>query len=177
MQCVLKWRWGFSFEGLTEVTVCRGFRWACSFCLAAAIGWGGLLHSVQRAVAQADVWGGPALIFPFQVMIVVGGQAPKAIRSVECYDFEEERWDQVAELPSRRCRAGNGKACCCFHCVQLFRARWMCPQSLLQLSSVLSSSSSFLFAVPFPLSLYVCPLCSGGCPALCRACFLPVCPS
>lgn len=41
-------------------------------------------------------------------MIVVGGQAPKAIRSVECYDFEEERWDQVAELPSRRCRAGNG---------------------------------------------------------------------
>lgn len=43
-------------------------------------------------------------------MIVVGGQAPKAIRSVECYDFEEERWDQVAELPSRRCRAG--KFCC-----------------------------------------------------------------
>ncbi|XP_025918956.1 kelch-like protein 3 isoform X10 [Apteryx rowi] len=41
-----------------------------------------------------------------KVMIVVGGQAPKAIRSVECYDFEEERWDQVAELPSRRCRAG-----------------------------------------------------------------------
>ncbi|NXX65289.1 KLHL3 protein, partial [Spizella passerina] len=47
-----------------------------------------------------------ALLFPLQVMIVVGGQAPKAIRSVECYDFEEERWDQVAELPSRRCRAG-----------------------------------------------------------------------
>ncbi|XP_053232852.1 kelch-like protein 3 isoform X1 [Podarcis raffonei] len=41
-----------------------------------------------------------------KVMMVVGGQAPKAIRSVECYDFEEERWDQVAELPSRRCRAG-----------------------------------------------------------------------
>ncbi|KAM9450220.1 kelch-like protein 2 [Clarias gariepinus] len=41
-----------------------------------------------------------------KVMVVVGGQAPKAIRSVECYDFEEERWFQVAELPSRRCRAG-----------------------------------------------------------------------
>ncbi|CAO2596236.1 Kelch-like protein 3, partial [Lemmus lemmus] len=41
-----------------------------------------------------------------KVMIVVGGQAPKAIRSVECYDFEEGRWDQIAELPSRRCRAG-----------------------------------------------------------------------
>ena len=47
------------------------------------------------------------LIFLIKVMIVVGGQAPKAIRSVECYDFEEERWDQVAELPSRRCRAGT----------------------------------------------------------------------
>uniref|UniRef100_A0A8B9GWF3 Kelch-like family member 2 n=1 Tax=Astyanax mexicanus TaxID=7994 RepID=A0A8B9GWF3_ASTMX len=42
-----------------------------------------------------------------KVMVVVGGQAPKAIRSVECYDFEEERWFQVAELPSRRCRAGT----------------------------------------------------------------------
>ncbi|XP_073211586.1 kelch-like protein 3 isoform X6 [Lepidochelys kempii] len=41
-----------------------------------------------------------------QIMIVVGGQAPKAIRSVECYDFEEDRWEQIAELPSRRCRAG-----------------------------------------------------------------------
>ncbi|XP_072446841.1 kelch-like protein 3 isoform X10 [Chiloscyllium punctatum] len=41
-----------------------------------------------------------------QVMIVVGGQAPKAIRSVECYDFKDDRWNQVAELPSRRCRAG-----------------------------------------------------------------------
>lgn len=47
-----------------------------------------------------------ALVFP-EVMIVVGGQAPKAIRSVECYDFEEGRWDQIAELPSRRCRAGK----------------------------------------------------------------------
>ncbi|XP_041075805.1 kelch-like protein 2 isoform X2 [Polyodon spathula] len=41
-----------------------------------------------------------------KVMVVVGGQAPKAIRSVECYDFKEERWYQVAELPSRRCRSG-----------------------------------------------------------------------
>lgn len=40
-------------------------------------------------------------------MVVVGGQAPKAIRSVECYDFEEQRWYQVAELPTRRCRAGG----------------------------------------------------------------------
>lgn len=38
---------------------------------------------------------------------MVGGQAPKAIRSVECYDFQEDRWYQVADLPSRRCRAGQ----------------------------------------------------------------------
>ncbi|XP_025837094.1 ring canal kelch homolog [Agrilus planipennis] len=41
-----------------------------------------------------------------KVLLVVGGQAPKAIRSVECYDFKEEKWYQVAEMPSRRCRAG-----------------------------------------------------------------------
>ncbi|XP_034256887.1 ring canal kelch homolog [Thrips palmi] len=41
-----------------------------------------------------------------KVLLVVGGQAPKAIRSVECFDFKEERWFQVAEMPSRRCRAG-----------------------------------------------------------------------
>ncbi|KAK4874728.1 hypothetical protein RN001_014088 [Aquatica leii] len=41
-----------------------------------------------------------------KVLLVVGGQAPKAIRSVECYDFREERWYQVAEMPTRRCRAG-----------------------------------------------------------------------
>ncbi|KAG8183297.1 hypothetical protein JTE90_025997 [Oedothorax gibbosus] len=41
-----------------------------------------------------------------KILLVAGGQAPKAIRSVECYDFKEERWYQLAELPTRRCRAG-----------------------------------------------------------------------
>jgi len=41
-----------------------------------------------------------------KVLLVIGGQAPKAIRSVECYDLREERWYQAAEMPSRRCRAG-----------------------------------------------------------------------
>uniref|UniRef100_A0A182QFF8 BTB domain-containing protein n=1 Tax=Anopheles farauti TaxID=69004 RepID=A0A182QFF8_9DIPT len=41
-----------------------------------------------------------------KVLLVIGGQAPKAIRSVECYDLREEKWYQVAELPTRRCRAG-----------------------------------------------------------------------
>lgn len=39
-------------------------------------------------------------------MLVVGGQAPKAIRSVECFDFTSETWSTVAEMPGRRCRAG-----------------------------------------------------------------------
>jgi len=39
-------------------------------------------------------------------MYVVGGQAPKAIRSVESYDFKDDRWRQVSEMTSRRCRAG-----------------------------------------------------------------------
>lgn len=41
-----------------------------------------------------------------KVLLVVGGQAPKAIRSVEVYDFKEERWFQVSEMPTRRCREG-----------------------------------------------------------------------
>lgn len=41
-----------------------------------------------------------------KILLVIGGQAPKAIRSVECYDLTEERWYQAAEMPSRRCRAG-----------------------------------------------------------------------
>lgn len=41
-----------------------------------------------------------------KILLVIGGQAPKAIRSVECYDLREESWYQAAEMPSRRCRAG-----------------------------------------------------------------------
>lgn len=39
-----------------------------------------------------------------KVLLVIGGQAPKAIRSVECYDLREEKWYQAAEMPTRRCR-------------------------------------------------------------------------
>lgn len=75
-----------------------------------------VMVSLQIAAVQDHVCGFLALLFALQVMIVVGGQAPKAIRSVECYDFEEERWDQVAELPSRRCRAGKGNFYCNLLC-------------------------------------------------------------
>ena len=39
-----------------------------------------------------------------QVLLVVGGQSPKAIRGVECYDFETERWSPVAEIPTGKAR-------------------------------------------------------------------------
>lgn len=39
-----------------------------------------------------------------KILLVVGGQAPKAIRSVECYDLRDEKWFQAAEMPTRRCR-------------------------------------------------------------------------
>lgn len=41
-----------------------------------------------------------------KVLLVIGGQAPKAIRSVEFYDLRAEQWFQAAEMPNRRCRAG-----------------------------------------------------------------------
>ena len=41
-----------------------------------------------------------------QILIVIGGQAPKAIRTVEGLDFKEEKWYPLAEMPSRRCRCG-----------------------------------------------------------------------
>jgi len=41
-----------------------------------------------------------------QMMLVIGGQAPKAIRSVELYDLKSEKWSHVADMPSRRCRSG-----------------------------------------------------------------------
>ncbi|OWR50867.1 putative kelch protein 1 [Danaus plexippus plexippus] len=41
-----------------------------------------------------------------KVLLVVGGQAPKAIRDVEAFHMESGRWRAAAELPTRRCRAG-----------------------------------------------------------------------
>ena len=41
-----------------------------------------------------------------KILYVVGGQAPKAIRSVECYDIQAERWYNSADMNLRRCRAG-----------------------------------------------------------------------
>ena len=39
-------------------------------------------------------------------IVSIGGQAPKAIRSVECYDFKSDRWYHISEMPTRRCRCG-----------------------------------------------------------------------
>ncbi|KAI5105320.1 kelch-like protein 3 isoform X2, partial [Silurus meridionalis] len=65
-----------------------------------------LLPADQRHLIKTDRTRPRTPVSMPKVMIVVGGQAPKAIRSVECYDFQEDRWYQLADLPSRRCRAG-----------------------------------------------------------------------
>uniref|UniRef100_T1J370 Kelch-like protein diablo n=1 Tax=Strigamia maritima TaxID=126957 RepID=T1J370_STRMM len=41
-----------------------------------------------------------------KILLVVGGQAPKAIRSVEAYDINDSRWYHVSDMPTRRCREG-----------------------------------------------------------------------
>ncbi len=41
-----------------------------------------------------------------KIMLAIGGQAPKAISSVECYDFKEERWFTGTDMSTRRCRCG-----------------------------------------------------------------------
>ena len=43
---------------------------------------------------------------PPKVLLVVGGQAPKAIRNVELYDLNGSGSHQVGELVQRRCRCG-----------------------------------------------------------------------
>ena len=41
-----------------------------------------------------------------KILLAIGGQAPKAIRSVEGYDFNAEKWIQISEMTTRRCRCG-----------------------------------------------------------------------
>lgn len=65
-----------------------------------------LLKGEQKAVFQTPRTIPRTPLGLPKVMLVIGGQAPKAIRSVECYDFKEDRWFQLAEMPSRRCRCG-----------------------------------------------------------------------
>lgn len=59
-----------------------------------------LLPAAATAPARRRAPRAPRLI------LVVGGQAPKAIREVEAYDPERERWAGRRELLTRRCRAG-----------------------------------------------------------------------
>ncbi|XP_065814889.1 kelch-like protein 3 isoform X2 [Labrus bergylta] len=81
-----------------------------------------LLPADQRHLIKTDRTRPRTPISIPKVMIVVGGQAPKAIRSVECYDFQEDRWYQVADLPSRRCRAGVVSMAGCVYAVGGFNS-------------------------------------------------------
>jgi len=64
-----------------------------------------LLSRTQRMSIQTPRTKGRTPGMP-KVLYVVGGQAPKAIRSVECYDIQSERWYNSADMNLRRCRAG-----------------------------------------------------------------------
>ncbi|VDM54675.1 unnamed protein product [Angiostrongylus costaricensis] len=44
------------------------------------------------------------------LIMVVGGQAPKAISSVDTFDPDSQRWNSLAPLQQRRCRCGVVKA-------------------------------------------------------------------
>ena len=37
-----------------------------------------------------------------RLLLAIGGQAPKAIRSVEGFDFTQQKWVQVSEMQTRR---------------------------------------------------------------------------
>jgi len=41
-----------------------------------------------------------------KLIMLVGGQAPKAIVNVDLFDVDSMRWTSVADLPQRRCRCG-----------------------------------------------------------------------
>lgn len=88
---------------------------------------------------------------------MVGGQAPKAIRSVECYDFEEGRWDQIAELPSRRCRAGKqpGQALTPMGSIQLFPS-WPLPCGLLPSPFYLHTGAAYCEVSSYVLMSGIC---------------------
>ena len=42
-------------------------------------------------------------------MYVFGGQAPKAISTIEVYDFRSQKWAYHNDMPTKRCRAGYEK--------------------------------------------------------------------
>ena len=41
-----------------------------------------------------------------QFLLIIGGQGPKPISSVDAYDFRSHNWISRTDLPVKRCRAG-----------------------------------------------------------------------
>lgn len=70
-------------------------------------------HMLKKEVTpglSAD-WIRPRQPVPMsQLIMVVGGQAPKAISSVDTFDPDSQRWNSLAPLQQRRCRCGVVKA-------------------------------------------------------------------
>lgn len=42
-------------------------------------------------------------------MYLFGGQAPKAIATIEVYDFRLQEWLKCEDMPNKRCRTGYNK--------------------------------------------------------------------
>lgn len=70
-------------------------------------------HMLKKEVTpglSAD-WIRPRQPVPMsQLIMIVGGQAPKAISSVDTFDPDSQRWNSLAPLQQRRCRCGVVKA-------------------------------------------------------------------
>ncbi|KAK6738753.1 hypothetical protein RB195_020703 [Necator americanus] len=66
-------------------------------------------HILKKEVTPglAASWVRPRQPVPLsQLIMVVGGQAPKAISSVDTFDPDSQRWTSLAPLQQRRCRCG-----------------------------------------------------------------------
>lgn len=64
------------------------------------------LLSVDQRANIKSIRTTPRKVLNQKALLVVGGQAPKAIPCVECFDLKEQKWCTVNSMPNRRCRAG-----------------------------------------------------------------------
>ncbi|KHJ87802.1 kelch repeat protein [Oesophagostomum dentatum] len=65
-------------------------------------------HMLKKEVTPGiAAWLRPRQPVPLsQLLMVVGGQAPKAISNVDTFDPDSQRWSSLAALQQRRCRCG-----------------------------------------------------------------------
>ncbi|KJH50404.1 kelch repeat protein [Dictyocaulus viviparus] len=77
-----------------------------------------MLCSVYHHILKKEItpglfanWIRPRQPIPMsQLLMIVGGQAPKAISNVDTFDPDSQRWNSLAPLQQRRCRCGVVRA-------------------------------------------------------------------